>query len=238
MPQAVIRLEVVPRPPASPMSNRASRPWTGATRVFRCPVRASRRVGMCTSQPSAPGRSRPSVPCGKAIEPAFRGRLRNRNVGINVTQGRMDRPVASDHKGSSGESRGDGDARRSDRRVDGERLLRRLEAALNGLPARIVGAGATPGRRGRGCENTLASMPHQALGAGGRSRHGTRRRCATAHPAAVPQDVGSPPYKRERRCESSAGRSVNRPPSSFSHRGAACWGARGLLSKGIENVRI
>ena len=57
-------------------------------------------------------------------------------------------------------------------RANGERLLRRLLAALNGLPARIVGAGATPGRRGRGCENTLAAMPHQALGAGGRSRHG------------------------------------------------------------------
>ena len=31
---------------------------------------------------------------------------------------------------------GDGCARRSDWRVDGERLLRRIEAALNGLPAR------------------------------------------------------------------------------------------------------
>ena len=32
----------------------------------------------------------------------------------------------------------------------GTGLLRRRQAALNGLPARIVGAGATPGRRGRG----------------------------------------------------------------------------------------
>jgi hypothetical protein len=41
-----------------------------------------------------------------------------------------------------------GDARCSDRRVDGERLLRRLEAALNGLPARIAGAGAAPWKAG------------------------------------------------------------------------------------------
>ena len=53
----------------------------------------------------APG---PSVPCGKAIEPAFRGRVRNRHVGVNVMQGRMGRPVAWDHEGSSGESRGHG----------------------------------------------------------------------------------------------------------------------------------
>ncbi len=128
---------------------RAPRTWMGATRVFRCPVRASRRVGMCTSRtPSAPGRSRPSVPCGKAIEPAFRGRLRNRNVGVNVEQGRRGRPVASDHKRSSANRRGHGDTRRSERRVDGERLLRRLEAALDPLPGGISGAGAT--RRGGG----------------------------------------------------------------------------------------
>ena len=87
-------------------------------------------------------------------------------------QGRMGRPVALDHEGSSGESSSNGDARRSDRRLDGERLLRRFEAALNSLPARIVGAGATPGRRAASCENTLAAMPHQALWAGGRYRHG------------------------------------------------------------------
>ena len=102
----------------------------------------------------------------------------------------MDRPSALDHNGSFAEPSGNGDARRSDRRVGGERLLRRLEAVLNGLPARIFDAGATPGRRAANCENKLAAMPHQALGAGGRSSHGTCRRCATAHPAAVTQDVG------------------------------------------------
>ena len=57
-------------------------------------------------------------------------------------QGRTGRPVASDHKRSSANRRGRGDARRSERRVDGECLLRRLEAALNGLPARIAPATA------------------------------------------------------------------------------------------------
>ncbi len=40
------------------------------------------------------------------------------------------------------------------------------------LPARDCWPGATPGRQGRGCEYTLAAMPHQALGAGGCSGHG------------------------------------------------------------------
>ena len=102
--------------------------------------------------------------------PVVRGR--NRNIGVNVTHGRTDRPVALDHKGSSGESSRNCDARRSDRRVTGERLLRRLEATLNGLPARIADAGATPGRRPASCENTLGAMPHQALWAGGCSRLG------------------------------------------------------------------
>ena len=149
-------------------------PWTGATPVFGTPPTARRTVGMCTAIPPPPGVAPgPSVPCGKAIEPAFRGRLRNRNAGVNVIQGRMDRLGASDHEGS-----GDGDARRSDGRVDGERWVRRLEAALNGLPARIAGAGATPGRRAASCENTLAAMPHQALWAGGRSSHGPSLYCA------------------------------------------------------------
>ena len=40
------------------------------------------------------------------------------------------------------------------------------------LPAWDCWSGATPGRQGRGCENTLAAMPRQALGTGGRSGHG------------------------------------------------------------------
>ena len=112
------------------------------------------------------------------------------------------RPVASDHEGSSGESRGNGDARRSDRWVDGDRLLRRLEAALDPFPEGSLVLERPVEAGGRGCENTLVPTPHRALGEAGRSSHGTCRRCATAHPAAVPQDVGAPADKRERRCES------------------------------------
>ena len=39
----------------SPMPIRPSRPWPGATRRFRCPVRASRRVGMRTPHAAASG---------------------------------------------------------------------------------------------------------------------------------------------------------------------------------------
>ncbi len=81
---------------------------------------------------------------------------------------------------------GRGDAEQPGGQPVGERVLRRLEAALDTLPGGIAGAGATPGRQAASCENTLGAVPHQALWAGGRSRHGTCRRCATAHPAVVP----------------------------------------------------
>ena len=73
------------------------------------------------------------------------------------------------------------------------------------FPQGIIGSGATPGRQGRGCENTLGAMPHQALGAGGRSRHGPSRSCATAYRAAGPQDAVAPADGREPRAH---GRSV------------------------------
>ncbi len=95
--------------------------------------------------------------------------------------------------------------------MSGTRLFRRAFR----LPARDCWPGATPGRQGRGCEYTLAAMPHQALGAGGRSRHGTCRRCARVLPAAVPQEFSAPADKQEGRCESREGRIVNRPPTSF-----------------------
>ena len=51
------------------------------------------------------------------------------------------------------------------------------------LPAWDRWPGATPGRQGRGCENTLAAMPHQALGAGGRSGHGHSGPFGTGRPS-------------------------------------------------------
>ena len=63
MPQGAGGLVVRPRPPDSSMPNRAFRPWLGATPHFRCPVRASGRVGTYTPvPPSLGGRSRTRDP--------------------------------------------------------------------------------------------------------------------------------------------------------------------------------
>ena len=59
IPQVSVGLSVRQRPPDSSMPNRAFRPWTGATPHSRCPVRASRRVGMCTSRTPPPRGSLP-----------------------------------------------------------------------------------------------------------------------------------------------------------------------------------
>jgi len=134
-----------------------------------------------------------------------------------------------DREGSSGESRGDGDARRSDRRVDGERLLRRLEAALNGLPARIVGAGATPGRRGRVVKTHSPLCRTKPSGRGVAPAAAIAARSAPDDRSASPQDVATAPVARSLPCESAERRIVNRPPASFSHSGAAQEGAPGPL---------
>lgn len=47
-------------------------------------------------------------------------------------------------------------------------------------------------------------------------RHGSCGRCATALPAAVPQDAAAPSAKRECQCESPADPIVNCPPASSS----------------------
>ena len=67
----------------------------------------------------------------------------------------------------------------------------RLSAAfLSGVwmafPPGIDGAIATPGGQGRGVNFHLAPNPYQALGLGGRYRHGPSRWCATGDPAAKP----------------------------------------------------
>ena len=191
----LIRLGVVPRPPASPMSNRASRPWTGATRVFRCPVRASRRVGMCTSRtPSAPGRSRPISPCRKA-----------------TASSDSFVPVLF------------GDAERPDGQPVGDRVLRRLEAALE-PPSRagIAGAVATRRGRGRGCASTPGLEPVPSPRRGG-SLPSTARaaRAPRANGAARPKDVAAPADEREGLCASPDGQSAHRPPVSFARSSTA-----------------
>ena len=65
------------------------------------------------------------------------------------------------------------------------------------FPQGISGSGATPGRQGRGCESTLVAKPHQALGAGVRSRHGPCRPFSTADAAHEPQGVAAPADGRQ-----------------------------------------
>ena len=110
-----------------------------------------------------------------------------------------------DHEGSSCESRGNGDARRSDRRVDGERLLRRLEAALDPFP-----------------EGSL--VRERPLEAGGRvvKTHSALRRTEPSArrvaPATAPV-AGAPPRTRRRcrktwaRLRISGNTGVNRHPA-------------------------
>ena len=81
--------------------------------------------------------------------------------------------------------------------------------------------GATPGRRGRVCENTLGPVPHQALRAGGRSRHGRCRQCGTDRLVSVMQDVAASADTRRWRCASPKGRSAHRTPVSFAQSGTA-----------------
>ena len=95
-------------------------------------------------------------------------------------QRRKGRPVALGHEGSSGKSRGVGDALRSDGRVDGERLLRRLEAALNGpsrqglmmLERPLVGGGEGVKTRSPLCRT-------EPLGAGVAPLHAGPAQCGT-----------------------------------------------------------
>ena len=107
-----------------------------------------------------------------AICPSPVVRVRNRNVGVNVGKDEWAaRPRWTTKAGPANRVAAGTPAAPTDGWT-AKRLLRRFAAALNSLPARIVGAGATPGRRAASCENTLAAMPHQALRGGGRSSHG------------------------------------------------------------------
>ena len=87
-----------------------------------------------------------------------------------------------------------GDARLPDGRPVGERVIRRLEAALK-PPSRvgIDGSGATPRDGGRGVKTHLRPNPYQALGLGGRYRLG---RCR-------PYSAGRPVRGCARRCRAS-----------------------------------
>ena len=113
-----------------------------------------------------------------------------------------------------------GDARLPDGRPVGERVIRRLEAALK-PPSRvgIDGSGATPRDGGRGVKTHLRPSPHQALGVATASDGAART--ALAGLSAEAQDAAAPADRREAPCESPGRRSVNRTPASFAHSSAA-----------------
>ena len=148
IPQVAERLGVVPRPSerrcrSGPQGRGRERPPYSA-----CLIRHRRGLG-CTlpSQPSpgvAPG---PSIPCGKAKRHAW-----------TRTPGRV-RPDRGPGLGSTAA-------------LVGEQVIPRLEAALDTLPGRIAGAGATLRGRRRGCASTpgLEPVPGPRTGGSLRSR--------------------------------------------------------------------
>ena len=139
------------------VTNGRLRPWTGATPLFGMPHTARRTVGMCTAIPPPPGVAPgPAIPCGKAIEPAFRGWLRPVRRGDRLRAGR----------GGLGtrRARPSGRASRCPRRspwVGDERAPGSSSASLLIAMVRSPGRECTPPRQSRAgfeCETeTLAS---------------------------------------------------------------------------------
>ena len=116
-----------------------------------------------------------------------------------------------------------GDARLPDGRPVGERVIRRLEAALK-PPSRvgIDGSGATPRDGGRGVKTHLRPSPHQALGLGGRSP--PRRCCPVRHrrPGGSDRNSKRPHGIAESGvCASSGVHCVHRPPTSHARSSTA-----------------
>ena len=88
-----------------------------------------------------------------------------------------------------------------------------------------------PRRAGAGgAQAHPASNPYQALGLGGRYRHGLSAPYATGERAGEAEDVAVPADKREGRCASPERRSAHRPPVSFARFGTA-------LSRGQATVQ-
>ena len=116
-----------------------------------------------------------------------------------------------------------GDARLPDGRPVGERVIRRLEAALK-PPSRvgIDGSGATPRDGGRDVKTHLRPNPHQALGLGGRSP--PRPCCPVRHrrPGGDERNSKRPHGIAESGvCASSGVPCVHRPPTSHARSSTA-----------------
>ena len=120
---------------------------------------------------------------GSGAKPKRRGR---RSAEANGPPARV-RP-----EGLSAESSRDEAARRSGSGGDGESVVQRLEAALDGPSRQGLLVRERPGEGGRrGVNLHLVPSPYRAFGEAGRSRHGPSRWCATGDPAAEPQDLAA-----------------------------------------------
>ena len=129
----------------------------GATPLFRCLVRHRGGLDVHAHPPSV-GRSLPSSNAvGEGHRSPWDGRV-------------PDLAAWAVARAIGGTPAFLGDARLPDGRPVGERVTRRLEAALK-PPSRvgIDGSGATPRDGGRGVKTRLRPNPYQALGLGGRS---------------------------------------------------------------------
>ncbi len=170
------------------------------------------RGGCACARPWHPptgGRSRPAIPCGKAI--GHLGRARPGLGGLGCGPSHRGYPALL------------GDARLPDGRPVGERVTRRLEAALK-PPSRvgIDGSGATPRDGGRGVKTHLRPNPYQALGLGGCSpprpccpvRH--RRPGGDERNSKRPHGIGESGV-----CASSGVHCVHRPPTSHARSSTA-----------------
>ena len=156
IPQVAERLGVAPRP--SERLCRSGPQGRGRERPPCFDAQCGHRGGLgCARHPTLP---RGSLPVHQSLQ---EGQTASRSGAAPVLVGHAEQP----HR-PSGRSTGPPQPR---------------SGAHIAFPQGIIGSGATPGRQGRGCENTLGAMPHQALGAGGRSRHGPSGSCATGGPA-------------------------------------------------------
>ena len=201
-PQVAGGLSVRPRPPDSSMPNRASRPWTGATPLSRCPVRASARVG--TDKPVPP--SRGSLPVQQSLQEGEGGPGR-----VRPGLGRRCRTAHRPNRSANGSSTAS--KRRSTPFRDGSMLRERpLGGGGERVKPRSPLCRTEPSARG--------VAPAPAISA----------RSTLDDRATWPHDVTKASVARLLPCESAECRIVNRPPASFSHRGAA----RGGTPKDVD----
>ena len=110
-------------------------------------------------------------------------------------------------------------ARPPDGQPVGERVHRRLEAALTVPSRRDNFEGSDPRReRGRACENAHGPAPEPGTCAPGVApHHAPSGSCATGDHGAKPQDLAAPADMQDSRCASPERQNVHRPPLTLAH---------------------